>query len=30
LSFYDFLGDRLGVPGPKIPPLANLIRPAPA
>jgi hypothetical protein len=30
LSFYDFLGDRLGVPGPKIPPLASLIRPAPA
>ena len=30
VSFYDFLGDRLGVPGPKIPPLANLIRPAPA
>ena len=30
VSFYDFLGDRLGVPGQKIPPLANLIRPAPA
>jgi hypothetical protein len=30
LSFYDFIGDRLGVPGPKIPPLASLIRPAPA
>ena len=30
LSFYDFLGDRLGVPGPKIPSLASLIRPAPA
>ena len=29
LSFYDFLGDRLGIPGPKIPPLASLIRPAP-
>ena len=29
LSFYDFIGDRLGVPGPKIPPLASLIRPAP-
>ena len=29
-SFYDFLGDRLGVPGQKIPPLASLIRPAPA
>jgi len=30
LSFYDFIGDRLGVKGPKIPPLASLIRPAPA
>lgn len=30
LSFYDFLGDRLGVPGPKIPPLASLVQPAPA
>jgi hypothetical protein len=30
LSFYDFIGDRLGIPGPKIPPLASLIRPAPA
>jgi len=30
VSFYDFIGDRLGVPGPKIPPLASLIRPAPA
>jgi hypothetical protein len=30
LSFYDFIGDRLGIPGPKIPPLANFIRPAPA
>ncbi len=30
LSFYDFLGDRLGVPGPKIPPLESLIRSAPA
>ena len=30
LSFYDFLGDRLGVPGRIIPPLASLIRPAPA
>jgi len=26
LSFYGFLGDRLGVPGPKIPPLESLIR----
>jgi hypothetical protein len=30
LSFYDFIGDRLGLPGPKIPDLANLVRPAPA
>jgi hypothetical protein len=30
LPFYDFLGDRLGIPGPKIPHLASLVRPAPA
>jgi hypothetical protein len=30
LSFYDFIGDRLGIPGPKIPNLANLVRPASA
>jgi transposase IS66 family protein len=30
LSFYEFVGDRLGVKGPKIPPLASLIRQAPA
>ena len=30
LSFYDFIGARLGIPGPQIPPLASLIRPAPA
>jgi Transposase IS66 family len=30
LSFYDFIGDRLGIPGPKIPDLATLMRPAPA
>jgi hypothetical protein len=30
LSFYDFVGDRLGNPGPKIPDLATLVRPAPA
>jgi hypothetical protein len=30
LSFYEFIGARLGIPGPKIPPLASLIRPAPA
>jgi len=29
LSFYDYIGDRLGVPGPKIPPLESLVRPAP-
>jgi hypothetical protein len=30
LSFYEFLGDRLGIAGTQIPPLAELIRPAPA
>ncbi len=30
LSFYDFIGDRLAIPGPKIPDLATLVRPAPA
>src|SRR6266852_6717902 len=30
LSFYDYLGSRLGLPGPPIPPLAGLIRPAPS
>ena len=25
LSFYEFIGDRLGIPGPKIPPLAALV-----
>jgi hypothetical protein len=25
VSFYQFLGDRLGIPGPKIPDLANLV-----
>jgi Transposase IS66 family len=30
LSFYHFLGDRLGIPGPIIPPLPSLIRPVPA
>ncbi len=28
LSFFDYVGDRLGVPGPKIPPLAGLVNPA--
>jgi len=30
LSFYEFIGDRLGIPGPNIPHLASLIRQAPA
>ncbi len=30
LSFYEFIGDRLGIPGPEFPPLPSLIRPAPA
>src|SRR5258707_269239 len=30
LSFYDFLGSRIGLPGTQIPPLAKLIRPAPS
>ena len=30
LSFYDFLGARLGIPGTPIPPLPELIRPAPS
>jgi hypothetical protein len=30
LSFYDFLGARLGIPGSPIPPLVELIRPAPS
>ena len=30
MSFYHYLGARLGVAGPLIPPLANLIPPAPA
>jgi hypothetical protein len=25
LSFYDFIGDRLGIPGPKVPSLATLV-----
>jgi hypothetical protein len=29
LSFYEFIGDRLGIPGPKIPPLQSLVNPAP-
>jgi hypothetical protein len=30
LSFYEFLGARLGIPGTPIPPLAELIRPMPS
>jgi Transposase IS66 family len=30
VPFYHYLGARLGIAGPKIPPLASLIRPAPA
>ena len=30
LSFYEFLGDRLGIPGAQIPHLAELIRSAPS
>jgi hypothetical protein len=30
ISFYHYIGSRLGVAGPIVPPLANLIRPAPA
>jgi len=29
VSFYEFIGDRLGIPGPKIPDLATLVSPAP-
>jgi hypothetical protein len=30
ISFYEFLGSRLGIAGPQIPPLAQLVRPAPS
>ena len=30
LSFYGFIGACPGIPGPQIPPLASLVRPAPA
>ena len=30
LSFFDFLGDRFGISGPKIPPLDSLDNPAPS
>ncbi|MGD0720595.1 MAG: transposase, partial [Roseiarcus sp.] len=30
VSFFHFIGDRLGIRGPKIPPLPTLVRPAPS
>ena len=30
ISFFDYLGDRLAIPGPKIPQLATLVRTAPS
>jgi hypothetical protein len=30
LSHFDYIGDRLGLPGPKIPPLDSLVNPAPS
>ena len=30
LSFFDYIGDRLGIPGQKIPPLPSLLNPAPS
>jgi hypothetical protein len=30
ISFHQFLGDRLGIPGPKVPPLQTLVRPVPS
>ena len=30
VSFFDYLGDRLQIPGPQIPPLATLIAPVPS
>ena len=30
ISFCDYLGDRLGIAGPNIPPLASLVAPAPS
>ncbi len=30
VSFYHYIGARLGIAGKTVPPLANLIRPAPA
>jgi hypothetical protein len=30
VSFFHFIGDPLGIPGPKISPLPTLVRPAPS
>jgi hypothetical protein len=30
IRFFDYLGARLGIPGPQIPHLANLVREAPS
>jgi hypothetical protein len=30
IPFFDYLGRRVGIPGPDIPHLATLIRPAPS
>ena len=30
IPFFDYLGNRLGIPGPDIPNLATLISPAPS
>jgi hypothetical protein len=30
ISFYQFLGDRLGIPGSKVLPLQSLVRPLPS
>jgi hypothetical protein len=30
IRFFDYLGARLGIPGPQIPNLANLVREAPS
>jgi hypothetical protein len=30
IAFFDYLGARLGIPGPQIPRLANLVREAPS
>ena len=30
VSFFDYFGNELGIPGPEIPPLASLVNPAPS